>query len=151
MFGMDMLLVGGKRKLLSFSSRMGSARRTDTVFRGDICLFRLVVYAEEADCFSLLEWHDEPRRCMATMQNDDTMRPTLTYILFDKMGGVFTYVRNLLRYRGASPFATQAILTHNRRDMEEGPADSLPVDREVHFHYDRLENLHAVINRLRRS
>jgi len=85
------------------------------------------------------------------MHNDDTMRPTLTYILPDKMGGVFTYVRNLLRYRGAGPFAVQAILTHNRRDVEERPADSLPVDREVHFHYDPLENLYAVIKRLYRQ
>lgn len=109
------------------------------------------MYAEEADCFSLLEWHEEARRCTAAMHNDDTMRPTLTYILPDKMGGVFTYVRNLLRYRGAGPFAVQAILTHNRRDVEERPADSLPVDREVHFHYDPRENLYAVIKRLRRQ
>jgi glycosyltransferase involved in cell wall biosynthesis len=85
------------------------------------------------------------------MQNNDTMRPTLTYILPDKMGGVFTYVRNLMSHRGASPFAVHAILTRNQRDEDERPTDSLPVDREVHFHYGPLENLYAVIKRLYRQ
>jgi glycosyltransferase involved in cell wall biosynthesis len=85
------------------------------------------------------------------MPDDDTMRPTLTYILPNKMGGVFTYVRNLLRHRSDGPFKVQAILTHYRGDEDDRPADSLPVDREIHFQYDPLENLYAMIKRLRRQ
>jgi len=78
-------------------------------------------------------------------------RPTLTYILPDKMGGVFTYVCNLLRSRSDGPFKVQAILTCRQGDEDYRTADSLPVDREIHFHYDLLDNLYTVIRRLRRQ
>lgn len=81
-----------------------------------------------------------------------SIRPTLTYILPHKAGGVFSYVRNLLRHGTAGPFVRHAILTHNRRDTDARPVDSLPVDKEVHFQYGLPpENIYAVIKRLYRQ
>ena len=42
------------------------------------------------------------------------MRPSLTYILPDLMGGVFTYVRNLLRFSTSDSFETFAVRTSSR-------------------------------------
>ena len=76
------------------------------------------------------------------------MRPTLTYILPNAHGGVFTYVCNLLRSNTSDRFETFAVLTRSR--FGEPPADwRIGADHEVHFpHQLPKENLYSVARRL---
>lgn len=76
------------------------------------------------------------------------MRPTLTYILPDLAGGVFTYVRNLLASSTSDRFETHAVLTRSRYC---GPTtnEHIGADREICFpHLLPKENLYSVARRL---
>lgn len=80
-----------------------------------------------------------------------TGAPTVVYVLPDKTGGVLTVVRNLLQFRRPDEFSYRAVLTRNLLDGDTASAGGLPVDREDRFEYALpIENLHAVITRLRR-
>jgi glycosyltransferase involved in cell wall biosynthesis len=76
------------------------------------------------------------------------MPPTLTYILPDLLGGVFTYVRNLLRSSTSDSFETYAVLTSSKFC---GPAanERIGADHEVRVpHQLPKENLYSVARRL---
>ncbi len=78
------------------------------------------------------------------------MRPTLTYILPDLAGGVFTYVRNLLGSSTSDSFETSAVLTRSRYC---GPTtnEHIGADHEICFpHQLPKENLYSVARRLLR-
>jgi glycosyltransferase involved in cell wall biosynthesis len=78
------------------------------------------------------------------------MRPTLTYILPDAPGGVFTYVRNLLSSSTSDRFETFAVLTSSRYG---GPSanESIGADHEIRVpHQLPKENLYSVARRLLR-
>ena len=77
-------------------------------------------------------------------------RPEVVYVLPDKMGGVHSYVRNLLTHRQADGCDYAAVLTRNSGDPHTPSDDPLAsANRVVRFAY-RLpsENLHAVLKRL---
>ncbi|MFB3916260.1 MAG: glycosyltransferase family 4 protein [Terriglobales bacterium] len=76
-------------------------------------------------------------------------RPTLTYILPDKVGGVFSYVHNLLTHSTSDQFETHAILTHAVRDADTRSCAKLPAGKVTVFEHDLPgENVYAVIRRL---
>lgn len=78
-------------------------------------------------------------------------RPSVVYVLPDKMGGSVNLVSNLLTYRGADGFDTAVVLTHNRFDPDNRFAQPLRCDRQSTFEYSLpAENLHAVLRRLAR-
>ena len=79
------------------------------------------------------------------------MRPTLTYILPDLLGGVFTYVHNLLRSSTSDSFETFAVLTSSKFC---GPTANqrIGADHEIHVpHQLPKENLYSVARRLMRA
>jgi glycosyltransferase involved in cell wall biosynthesis len=76
------------------------------------------------------------------------MRPSITYVLPDMQGGVFTYVRNLLGFSTSETFETYAVLTRPRFG---GPFANqcIGANHEVHFpHQSPKENLYSVARRL---
>jgi glycosyltransferase involved in cell wall biosynthesis len=77
-------------------------------------------------------------------------RPEVAYMLPDKMGGVFSYVRNLLTHRTDDEFEYAAVLTDNVTDGQTRSDDPLEAaDRVVRFRYhSRQENLWAILRRL---
>jgi glycosyltransferase involved in cell wall biosynthesis len=78
------------------------------------------------------------------------MRPSITYVLPDLQGGVFTYVRNLLDYSKLGTFETFAVLT---RSIFGGPFanERIGAEHEIHFcHQLPKENLYSVARRLLR-
>jgi len=78
--------------------------------------------------------------------------PEVVYVLPDMLGGVFSYVGNLLAHRQPDGFSYAAVRTRNI-DWKHGAIDErLGADREVRCEF-RLpnENLHAVLRRLARS
>ena len=78
--------------------------------------------------------------------------PSVVYVLPDKIGGVVSYVENLLAWRRPDAFRHHAVLTHNRRESDTrfGGALSADATRQVEFALPP-ENLHAVLRRLRRA
>jgi glycosyltransferase involved in cell wall biosynthesis len=80
-----------------------------------------------------------------------TPRPSVVYVLPDKVGGSMNLVANLLQYRQADGFATAVVLTHNHLNTDTRFAQRLPCDRQSTFEYTLpIENLHAVLRRLAR-
>lgn len=78
------------------------------------------------------------------------MRPTLTYILPDAPGGVFTYVRNLLSSSTSDRFETFAVRTGSRF-CEPAANERIGADHEIRFpHQLPKENLYSVARRLLR-
>ncbi|HEX7140744.1 MAG TPA: glycosyltransferase family 4 protein [Vicinamibacterales bacterium] len=77
-------------------------------------------------------------------------RPEVVYVLPDKMGGVLSYVRNLLRHRQPDGFDYAAVLTDNLVDPQTRSDESMPsVAREVKLQYSLPpENIWAVLRRL---
>lgn len=76
-------------------------------------------------------------------------RPTLTYILPDKIGGVFSYVQNLLTHSASRQFETHVILTHGKRDADTRSLGKLPAHNVTIFEHDLpVENVYAVLKRL---
>lgn len=78
------------------------------------------------------------------------VRPEVVYLLPDKMGGVLSYVRNLLLHRRPDAFDHAAVLTDNLVDRQTRSDEAMPcVDREVKLPYSLPpENIWAVLRRL---
>lgn len=81
-----------------------------------------------------------------------TAQPEVVYVLPNKLGGVFSYVANLLSHRGPDGFRYAAVRTQNANERDRTIDEPLGADREVRFDY-RLpnENVHAVLRRLART
>jgi len=76
-------------------------------------------------------------------------RPTLVYVLPDKIGGVFSIVANLLEYRRSDEFDYRAVLTRNRRDDAARSNVRLAADSQTTVTYTLPdENMYAVVRRL---
>jgi glycosyltransferase involved in cell wall biosynthesis len=79
-------------------------------------------------------------------------KPSVVYVLPDKMGGSSTIIANLLQYRTADEFTYRAVLTHNQLDVETRLQRHLGADSQATFEYALpLENIYAVARRLRRA
>jgi glycosyltransferase involved in cell wall biosynthesis len=78
-------------------------------------------------------------------------RPEITYVLPDKMGGVFNYVVSLLKHRRNDGCDHAAILSDNVIDPDTRTREPLPADRVATFQYSLPpENVYAVLARLNR-
>ena len=79
-------------------------------------------------------------------------RPEVVYALPNKLGGVFSYVANLLSHRQPDGFSYAAVRTENANEVDRTIDEPLEADRDVRFTY-RLpnENVHAVLRRLART
>jgi glycosyltransferase involved in cell wall biosynthesis len=76
----------------------------------------------------------------------------VTFVLPDKMGGVFNYVGNLLAHRRPDDFAYAAVRTDNAAESDTRGAERLPADREVLFQYSLPpENVRSVLRRMARA
>jgi glycosyltransferase involved in cell wall biosynthesis len=79
-------------------------------------------------------------------------RPSVVYVLPDKMGGSSTIIANLLKYRTADEFTYRAVLTHNSLDVDTPLQRELGADSQITVEYALpLENIYAVARRLRRA
>jgi glycosyltransferase involved in cell wall biosynthesis len=79
-------------------------------------------------------------------------RPSVVYVLPDKMGGSSTIIANLLQHRTDDQFTYRAVLTHNQLDVETRLQRQLGADSQATFEYALpLENIYAVARRLRRA
>ena len=75
----------------------------------------------------------------------------VVYVLPNKLGGVFSYVGNLLSHRRPDEFSYASVRTHNAGEPDTQMSDALPAERDVHFEYRLpVENVHAVLRRLAR-
>jgi glycosyltransferase involved in cell wall biosynthesis len=78
--------------------------------------------------------------------------PSVVYVLPDKMGGVMTLTARLLDARRPDAFRHVAVLTHNSLSGDERFGATLNADAQTLVEYALpLENLHAVLHRLRRA
>jgi glycosyltransferase involved in cell wall biosynthesis len=78
-------------------------------------------------------------------------QPEVVYVLPNKLGGVFSYVGNLLSHRRPDGFSYAAIRTHNVGGTDTQISEALPADRDVRFEYSLpIENVHAVLRRFAR-
>jgi glycosyltransferase involved in cell wall biosynthesis len=81
------------------------------------------------------------------------MKPAaeVTFVLPDKVGGIFNYVGNLLAHRQPDAFAYAAVRTTNVHDRDTHAEEPLPADRDVTFEYALPpENVYSVLRRLSR-
>src|ERR1700681_1729487 len=77
------------------------------------------------------------------------MNDTVTYLLPDKLGGVFNYVGSLLAHRYPDQFSYHAVLTDNGREKDDRSDGTLAADSVKRLSYDLpKENIYAVIRRL---
>jgi glycosyltransferase involved in cell wall biosynthesis len=78
-------------------------------------------------------------------------RDEVAYVLPDKLGGVYNYVRNLLAHHRHERFSSAAVRTVNTLTADIQNDEPMPADREVVFSYALpQENLYAVLRRLAR-
>jgi glycosyltransferase involved in cell wall biosynthesis len=78
--------------------------------------------------------------------------PSVVYVLPDKMGGVMSLTAHLLEARRPDGFRHVAVLTHNSLSVDERFGETLNADAQTVVEYALpLENLYAVLNRLRRA
>ncbi len=78
--------------------------------------------------------------------------PSVVYVLPDKMGGVMSLTAHLLEARRPDAFRHVAVLTHNSLSVDERFGATLNADAQTVVEYALpIENLHAVLNRLRRA
>lgn len=78
-----------------------------------------------------------------------TDRPSVVYVLPDKMGGMTNIIANLLRYRRPDEFSYHAVLTHNHLHTERRYGQPLVADTQTTIEYTLpIENLHAVMRRV---
>ncbi|HVC18567.1 MAG TPA: glycosyltransferase family 4 protein [Vicinamibacterales bacterium] len=77
-------------------------------------------------------------------------RPSVVYVLPDKMGGATNIIANLLEHRRPDGLAYHAVLTRNDGERDAAFGGRLAADSQTTVGY-RLpgENLHAVLRRLR--
>ncbi len=75
----------------------------------------------------------------------------VVYVLPNKLGGVFSYVGNLLSHRQSDDFSYAAVRTQNACEPDAEISEALPADRDILFNYSLpIENVHAVLRRLAR-
>jgi glycosyltransferase involved in cell wall biosynthesis len=78
--------------------------------------------------------------------------PSVVYVLPDKVGGVVNFVDNLLIHRRDDGMRHEAILLHNRVDVDTRFDGALSADAQRTVEYELPpENLHAVLARLARA
>jgi len=78
--------------------------------------------------------------------------PSVVYVLPDKMGGVMSLTEHLLDARRPDAFRHVVVLTHNSLSVDERFGATLNADAQSVVEYALpIENLHAVLNRLRRA
>jgi len=81
-----------------------------------------------------------------------TERPSVVYVLPDKMGGMTNIIANLLAYRQPDAFTYHAVLTHNHLHTDTRFAQALAADSQATVEYTLpIENLHAVMRRVSRA
>ena len=81
-----------------------------------------------------------------------TGRPSVVYVLPDKMGGMTNIIANLLMHRRPDAFSYHAVLTHNHLDTDRRFGQVLAADTQTTVEYTLpIENLHAVMRRLARA
>jgi glycosyltransferase involved in cell wall biosynthesis len=81
-----------------------------------------------------------------------TDRPSVVYVLPDKMGGSTNIVANLLQYRRPDAFTYHAVLTHNHLHTDRRYRQTLAADTQTTVEYTLpIENLHAVMRRVARA
>ncbi len=79
-------------------------------------------------------------------------RPSVVYVLPDKMGGMMNVVAHLLEYGKLDGFSHHAVLTHNHLSTDARFARRLDCDTQTSVEYTLpLENLHAVMRRVARA
>lgn len=76
--------------------------------------------------------------------------PDVVYALPDKLGGVFNFCGNLLAHR-SGPMRAGAVLTHNRLDRDARSDERLSADWQTVVEHSPVENLYAVLRRMRRA
>ena len=90
----------------------------------------------------------DDRARMATL----TDRPSVVYVLPDKMGGSTNIVANLLAYRRPDAFSHHAVLTHNHLHTDRRFGQALAADSQTTVEYTLpIENLYAVMRRVARA
>lgn len=76
-------------------------------------------------------------------------RPSVVYIVPDKMGGMMNIIANLLAWRRPDGFSYHVVLTHNQLATDVRFAQALACDSQTTVEYTLpIENLHAVMRRL---
>jgi glycosyltransferase involved in cell wall biosynthesis len=79
-------------------------------------------------------------------------RPSVVYVVPDKMGGMMNIVANLLAYRRPDGFTYHAVLTHNHLHTDTRFLQPLAADTQTTVEYTLpIENLHAVMRRVERA
>jgi len=79
-------------------------------------------------------------------------RPEVTYVLPDKLGGVFNFAANLLAHRSDDGLRYGAVLTDNAVEVDARSRDDLRADRVERVGFNLPpENLYAVLRRVARA
>ena len=81
-----------------------------------------------------------------------SVRPSVVYVIPDKMGGSLAIIANLLEHRTPDEFAYRAVLTHNTLDRETRSPRRLAADTQATVEFAMpIENMYAVVRRLRHA
>jgi glycosyltransferase involved in cell wall biosynthesis len=81
-----------------------------------------------------------------------TDRPSVVYVLPDKMGGSTNIIASLLAHRRPDAFSYHAVLTHNHLHTDTRFGVALAADSQMTVEYTLpIENLHAVMRRVARA
>jgi len=79
------------------------------------------------------------------------MTPSVTWMLLDKLGGIYNFVANLLAYRDPDGLYYQALLARNLNDVDDSSDADLRADaKSVSFRLPP-DNFHTVLRRLARE
>jgi glycosyltransferase involved in cell wall biosynthesis len=79
-------------------------------------------------------------------------RPSVVYVVPDKMGGMMNIIANLLAYRRPDQFSYDVVLTHNHLHNDTRFSQPLAADSQSVVEYTLpIENLHAVMRRVARA
>ena len=79
-------------------------------------------------------------------------RPSVVYVVPDKMGGMMNIIANLLAHRRPDAFSYHAVLTHNHLQTDTRFRQPLAADTQTTVEYTLpIENLHAVMRRIQRA
>jgi glycosyltransferase involved in cell wall biosynthesis len=77
------------------------------------------------------------------------MKPSVVYVVPDKMGGMMNIIANLLAHRRPDALEYHAVLTHNHLHTDLRFARPLAADTQTTIEYTLpVENLHAVMRRV---
>lgn len=81
-----------------------------------------------------------------------SQRPSVVYVVPDKMGGMMNIIANLLEYRRPDGFSYHAVLTHNHLHYDTRFGQPLAADTQATIEYTLpIENLRAVMRRIERA